>query len=272
MADNNRKILFTDIDDTLVTTDKNLTEENRTAILQFLKDGNILTISTGRALAGAIRLMKSLDLYGLPNTYISAFNGGQIFDTQKEETLYKKALDQEQIRFVDQCAREYGIHLQAYSDTVVLSESDNRNLRKYCDIQKLPFEIVPDLAEAVSSSCKLLGVDFFDPANVTGFRSYLKERAGDSMDIFLSNDWLLEIVAKGVNKGAALKFLASRLNIPVENTISAGDQENDVPMIRDAGIGCAMSNAVPMLKEVADYITENDNNHSGIAEIIRKFG
>lgn len=265
------KIFFTDIDETLVTTDKRLTDGNRKAIEDFLAWGNVLAISTGRALAGAIRLMKSLGLYGSPNTYISAFNGGQIYDTCHEKTLYKRALNQDQIRFINQCAREYGIHLQGYTDTSVLAEHDNDNLQKYCRIQNLPSKIVPDLGEALESSCKLLGVDFFHPENVTGFRSYLKERVHGDMDIFLSNDWLLEIVASGVNKGAALRFLADYLRIPVEHTISAGDQENDLPMIRAAGVGCAMKNAVPMLKDVSDYITENDNNHDGIAEILGRF-
>ena len=60
-------------------------------------------------------------------------------------------------------------------------------------------------------------------------------------------------------------------HIPAANTVAAGDEQNDLPMILAAGVGCAAANAVDEVKAGADYITENDNNHSAVAEIIRKF-
>lgn len=268
-----KKILFTDIDETLVTTDKHLTEENREAIEEFLSRGNIVAISTGRALSGASNLARDLGLYGRPNTYICAFNGGQIFDTYKEKTLFRKGLDRNQVRLAVSFAREYGIHIHAYPDREVISETDNDNLRKYCRLQKLPSKIVPDLADAIEgTTCKLLAIDFASPERVTEFRSLITDKVSDTMDIFNSNPWLLEIVPKGINKGNALRSLAEHLHVPIENTISAGDEENDIPMIRAAGVGCAMKNARQELKNAADYVTVNDNNHSGIAEILRKFG
>ena len=61
------------------------------------------------------------------------------------------------------------------------------------------------------------------------------------------------------------------LNILEKNAVAAGDEENDISMIEAAGIGVAMANATPRLKECADYITEHDNDHDGIAEVIDKF-
>ena len=270
-----RKILFTDVDDTLVTTDKKLTDRNMKAIDSFLDAGNIFAVSTGRALSAAKNLLKDLGYEGRQGVYICAFNGGQIFDVFSDKTLFRSALTQDQVDMVNQCAREYGIHLQAYSDTEVLSETDNENLRKYCRIQKLPSRIVPDLARAAgSSSCKRLVIDYEDPARVSSFREYLSRKLGqdDSVSFFYSNQYLLEVVPKGISKGYALRFLAEYLNIPVRNTISAGDAENDIPMIEAAGVGCAMANGTPAIRKAADYVTECDNNHDGIAEILRKFG
>ena len=56
-----------------------------------------------------------------------------------------------------------------------------------------------------------------------------------------------------------------------QNAVAAGDEENDISMIEAAGVGVAMANATPRLKECADYITEQDNDHDGIAEVIDKF-
>ena len=61
------------------------------------------------------------------------------------------------------------------------------------------------------------------------------------------------------------------LQIPLANTVAAGDQENDISMIEAAAVGAAMKNATDAVKASADYITENDCNHSGVAEILRKF-
>ena len=268
-----KKILFSDIDETLVTTDKRLTDENRAAIAHFLDTGNALAVSTGRALAGALHLMENLGLTGRKGIYLCAYNGSQIYDVYAGRTLYRRGLDAEDVRLVNRCAKEYGIHLQAYSDTAVLTETNDDNLRQYCEIQHLPFKIVPDLADAVKlPTGKLLAIDFSDPSRVQTFCTLLRSRLSGSMNIFLSNEFLLEIVPAGIDKGFAVSFLAKELSVPIENTISAGDQENDIPMIIAAGHGCAVRNGIQALKDAADYVTEHDNNHSAIAEILRKFG
>lgn len=74
-----------------------------------------------------------------------------------------------------------------------------------------------------------------------------------------------------MSKGAALVELCDRLGIGAADAAAAGDEANDVSMIRAAGLGVAMANAVPAAKEAADYVTQRDNNHDGIEEVIRKF-
>jgi hypothetical protein len=78
-------------------------------------------------------------------------------------------------------------------------------------------------------------------------------------------------VRKGTSKGAAVHWLCNYLDIPIENSVAAGDSENDISMIEAAGTGCAMQNATEACKNAADYITKLDCNHSGVAEIIEKF-
>ena len=67
------------------------------------------------------------------------------------------------------------------------------------------------------------------------------------------------------------EYLEKFLGLPHENTVAVGDQENDIPMIQNAAIGVAMKNSDKKAKEAADYITEHDNNHDGVAEVIRRF-
>ena len=270
--DNDRMILFTDIDETLVNTDKSLSRENLLALERFLDMGNIISISTGRALEGAAWLMKDLGLYGRKNMLITSYNGGLIFDTYSEEVLLKKTVPLDLMYRAFDLAREYGIHIQAYTDRAVVSETDNHHLRKYLSIQKLDVVFTDDIRSfSMEPSVKLLCLDFDDPSRITQFRRLFEAEFAGKLNCFNSNPYLLEIVPPGVDKGAALRFIAEHYQIPIRNTISAGDAENDIPMIRAAGIGCAVNNANDSLKAEADYITERDNNHAAVAEILDRF-
>jgi hydroxymethylpyrimidine pyrophosphatase-like HAD family hydrolase len=74
---------------------------------------------------------------------------------------------------------------------------------------------------------------------------------------------------KGCNKGRALKTLAAYLNISPSRTIAVGDNENDIPMFREARLGIAVKNAAPVAKDAADVVLDVNNNQGAIAEIIR---
>ena len=270
--DKDRMILFTDIDDTLVNTDKSLSRENLLALERFLDMDNIISISTGRALEGAAWLMKDLGLYGRKNMLITSYNGGLIFDTHSEEVLLKKTVPLDLMYRAFDLAREYGIHIQAYTDRAVVSETDNHHLRKYLSIQKLDVVFTDDIRSfSMEPSVKLLCLDFDDPSRITQFRRLFEAEFAGKLNCFNSNPYLLEIVPPGVDKGSALRFIAEHYQVPIQNTISAGDAENDLPMIRAAGIGCAVNNANDSLKAEADYVTERDNNHAAVAEILERF-
>jgi hydroxymethylpyrimidine pyrophosphatase-like HAD family hydrolase len=80
----------------------------------------------------------------------------------------------------------------------------------------------------------------------------------------------LEFLHPEGTKGHALRFLAAHYGIPIEETIAMGDAMNDHEMVEAAGLGVAMSNAVPALKAVADYVTLS-NNEDGVKHVIEKF-
>ena len=132
-------------------------------------------------------------------------------------------------------------------------------------------EVLPDITSLKEEPVKMLIIDLNDPAPLEDFRTWIASWAEGKIDTFFSSNEYCEIVNKGLNKGNALRQLAELIGVDIEDTIAAGDAANDISMIEAAGIGCAMSNATDDVKKVADYVTENDNNNSGVAEIIRKF-
>ncbi len=265
-------LFFSDIDETLVNTDKTLSDENHAAIEHFLSKANIFVLSPGRALKDASTLLKNLGLYGRENLLISSYNGALIYDTFQEKELSRTTIPLDLVGETFDLAKEFGIHIQTYTETSVVTEADNEYLQYYLKVQSLPVIYCDDIRNAnIAPPPKCLCLDFKHPEKITQFRSFFEQKIHGRLDCFQSNPWLLEIVAPGVNKGASLRYIAQLYNIPIENTISAGDAENDLPMIQAAGIGCAMKNADEALKEQADYVTKNDNNHAGIAEILNRF-
>jgi hypothetical protein len=102
------------------------------------------------------------------------------------------------------------------------------------------------------------------------FRKLITKKYGDVLDTMYSSPYYLELIPKGYGKGAAVRELAKTLNVPIENTIAAGDAENDNSMIIAAGLGVAMLNAAPGTKAVADIITEQDCDHDGLVPILSR--
>lgn len=265
-----RKALFTDLDNTLLSRTKELTAGNRAAIDGMLKDDHYLVLTTGRVFPSALQIAKKYKLMR-QGVFIICGNGSRIYDIGRKKTLHDQTLDREVIEKACAVAKECGIYIQGYNETYVLAESKCEELDTYCRIQALPYEVVEDLPAACGNqSAKLLAISK-TPEQAADFRQKAREALDGVADIFNSTPYYVEIVPKGVNKGAALEKLCHHLGIPVSQSISAGDEENDIPMLKAAGHGCAMSNAIDMAKEAADYITAADCDHDGIAEIIEKF-
>jgi len=88
--------------------------------------------------------------------------------------------------------------------------------------------------------------------------------------VLKSAPYFLEILDKRVNKGTGVKSLADALGIKPEEIMTLGDQENDIAMLEYAGLGVAMENAIPSVKEVANFVTKS-NLEDGVAYAIEKF-
>ena len=86
----------------------------------------------------------------------------------------------------------------------------------------------------------------------------------------ITKPFFLEFMNPAVDKGKSLVTLAQHLNVPMEQVIAVGDSYNDISMIKAAGLGVAMGNAVEAVKQAADYETA-DNEHDGVARVVERF-
>lgn len=267
------KMIFLDLDGTLMDDQKNIPAYNMSAIHDALTQGHKVIICTGRPLCSAKKLFHSLGMEQ-KGCYAITFNGGLIYDIFEQRTIFKQTLPLEYVRYIFKKAEEHGIYIQTYSDDAILCHQDMKEGRDYSLRLKIEREIVRDVFEVLGSEepCKTLAIaDGYDHKRLEDFRTVFSDWAPGKADIFFSCNEYLEFVPVGISKGAAVRFLADFLNIPIENTIAVGDAENDIPMIQAAGLGVAMKNASEDIKQHADYVTELDNNEGGVGEVIRKF-
>ena len=117
------------------------------------------------------------------------------------------------------------------------------------------------------NQCILTGEpDLLDEVEPIFFNRYCHEA-----QIFRSEPFYLEISPKNVDKAYGLKYLLRAIGISREKMVCCGDSYNDIRMLQYAGLGVAMKNAPESVKTVANFVTEHDNDHDGIAEVVERF-
>ncbi len=264
------KILFTDIDDTLLNKDKSVSRENREAIRRLLEQGHYFVLMTGRPIATGRIVIRELELTQ-PGCYMAAYNGGVIYDCAAGRILSERTLPMEVTKELIDEAHKEGIYVQTYQRDTIITEKDGKELEFYLSNAVMRYQLVDDLFSSLDKEPnKVILINVDDTDRLRQFQeshSYLEERSNS----FFSHDEFLEYCPKGINKGSGVHYISSFLGIPMENTVAVGDERNDIAMVRAVHVGVAVKNAHSELMKVADYVTEHDNEHGAIAEVIEKY-
>ena len=265
------RILFMDLDATLLCDDKTVSIKNRAAIQQALDGGNYVVVATGRPVESGRIVVKELGLT-MPGCYMIAFNGSVLYDCSADRVLYEKTIPIQYVYQLFDKAHRAGLYIQTYNQTDVLTEKHSPELDYYISHSKMTYKLQRDVTMALESEpYKVLLVNLESRKILEEFQAANAAWAEGKLNSFFSCNQYLEYCPLGVSKGAAIEYLCRFLNIPIEHTIAVGDERNDVSMIQTAHIGVAVANAVEAAKKAADYVTVNDNNHDAIAEVIEKF-
>lgn len=268
---NNKRILFTDLDGTLLDDQKKITPGNQAAIDEALENGHIIVISTGRPLASALIQAENLGLVK-KGCYAITYNGAQIYDIYNKKTVYGRCLSRDLAAPLFRAAAERDLYIQTYNTTHILTERVTPELKLYTTTIQIPYKIVNHIDDAlVEDPYKLIAIDLKSHEKLVAFQEEVLSQYRDKLDSFFSNDHYLEIVPTGISKGFAVQWMCKFLDIPLENSVAAGDAQNDIAMLEAAHIGAVMCNAFPGIAEHGNYVTKADNNHDGVAEIIHRF-
>ena len=245
------KLIATDLDGTLLPTGTEISPENIEAAKKAAAAGVTVTIATGRMYRAALPVAKNLGV----DVPIITYNGALI-RTVSGKTLFSSFLAPELIREVLDFVEEQGWYMQTYSKDCLYYPEHCRQSDRYEAAQLVQGEAVgwQGLKERTEEVTKLLCVT--DSGDETEERiAILREHFGDRLSIVRSNANYAEIVNKGVSKGEGLKKLAEILGVTIPETMALGDAENDLSILKEAGLSVAMGNAVPAVKELCDVET-----------------
>ena len=265
-----RKLFLTDLDGTLLDDDKQISPPTRQVLEKWTKAGHIFAFGTGRALTSALAIRQALGLEKLCR-YLVCYNGVQIYDALEKKMIFETGIRQETVLKIMDLAESLNVHCHTYQGPYIVARRETQALKDYGVHIHMPVIFSETIIEQlVMPPCLLLAIERQEPEKLKTLQQALKEQFSDEVTSYFSSSEYLDILPAGVNKGKALSTLASHLEIPIEDTVAAGDEENDISMVEAAGFGIAMKNGTERIRALADMITEEDNCHDGLATALRQ--
>ncbi len=257
-------LVVSDVDGTLVTTDKVLTERSRAAVARLNAAGIGFSIISSRPPFGLRMLVEPLRLR-LP---MGAFNGAALVSPDLK-LLDRRELPAEIVREAMAAFRSGSIGAWLFTaNHWLLENADGAYVGKEIRTIRTQPTVVDDLSDHLDAVSKLVGVSE-DFARLAACETHLRQLLGERASVVRSQRYYLDITPAGTSKGLLLAELARRLGVRIDEIVTIGDMENDVPMFRNSGFGIAMGNASAEVKGAANAVTLA-NDEDGFAEAIER--
>jgi len=265
------KLLVIDVDGTLINKNGEISPENCEALDRVRALGLQVSLSTGRSPQSSRNFIEKLSLDG----YHIFFDGAMVSHFHTGEIVYAQAIARELVEKVSLFAQDHDIYLELYSPTLCFASYENW----WTDADSGFFSIEPqigDLAGIWEQEDIIKGQLVMKSSDEKALAENLYRQFAGSLEFSevksptYPDATFINILALGVSKGKALEALALRQSTSLDRVIAIGDWINDIPLLQAAGLGIAMGNAHNELKQVADYVTLDVEEH-GLAAAIEKF-
>jgi Cof subfamily protein (haloacid dehalogenase superfamily) len=259
------RLLLSDVDGTLVTPTKVLTERTIDAVKK-LRDANIFfAITSGRPPRGISMFVEPLNL----TTPLAAFNGGVVIDRDMQ-ILEQRTIRDDLVNPTIEILTTHGMSVWVYqgSDWFVLDSKGPHIQRESLACQFEPTQIA-NFDEVGGGIAKIVGVS--DDTNVVSTdRSAIQVRFGTDVSATSSQTYYIDVTHPDANKGRVVDFLAAKFEIPPSQIATMGDMQNDLLMFQRSGFSIAMGNALDDVKLAADQETRS-NDDEGFAYAVENF-
>lgn len=264
------KLIAIDMDGTLLRPDHTISPAVKQAIAAARAQGVNVVLTTGRPYAGVQSYLQALQMTDAGD-YCITYNGALVQKASDGSTVTQIALNYDDYCYLEQLSCELECHFHALDRHTLYTA--NRHISPYT-VHESFVSTIPLVfceAEKMDPATQFLKVMMIDePAILDQAIARIPQAVKEKYTVLKSAPYFLEILDKRVNKGTGVQSLAEALNIKAEEVMAIGDQENDIAMIAFAGVGVAMANAIPSVKEAANFITHS-NLEDGVAYAIERF-
>ena len=259
------KLIASDMDGTLLTSDKRITPAVETAIRRASSAGVIFCLASGRPLCG---MKKYIDQLSLSSPVIAC--NGSVIAKPDGEILYRQCLEPDSAKEVLEFSRRFDVTTCVWSGDELFVSHINERTKHYSRLMSVDHMTLTENWEPVIA----MGIDkvlwHSEIESVQKYKKILAEELKADVNYFTSNPRFLEFVDSRVSKAEALQRLAQILDIDIDCTIAAGDGFNDLEMLRAAGVGVAMGNAPDEIKQQCQWVAPSNEN-DGIAALVEHF-
>lgn len=260
------RLVAIDLDGTLLNNDHVMSERNRAAVKAVLDRGIQIVLATGKTRYGAADVLSSLNL-----STPGIFSQGLIVYNADGGIRHQQTMDPVLIRRIVTFAEDRGFEMLAYSGNRLLVKTLTDRTRVIADFHEPMPEGVGPLVNILENTPINKLIAFGDEQKLRSLRWQLDKQLNGQVHLTTTTvQTQLEILPYGASKGRTFKALVNELGLRLEQTMAIGDGENDIEMIRAAGLGIAVDNANPRLKAVADEIVAT-NNEDGVAQALERF-
>jgi Cof subfamily protein (haloacid dehalogenase superfamily) len=255
-------LVVSDVDGTLLTKDKVLTDGAKAAARKLHDAGIGFTIVSSRPTIGMSFLIEPLEIT-LP---VGAFNGSSVVDAKLkpiEQHLIAPAVAQRSLDVLD----SFGVDIWLFSNERWYTRNPHG---EYVPHEKLAIKadptIIKDFTPHLTEACKIVGASS-DFARLQRCEAAMKEAVGREATAVRSQNYYLDVTPPGYDKGTFVADMSKRLGIPTDAVATIGDMENDLPMFAKSGVSFAMGNAADGIKRQATHVTDS-NERDGFAAAI----
>jgi hypothetical protein len=263
------KLVVIDVDNTLLDSQHKLSKRNEKAIKDALAQGTRVILATGKNYGACKSIIEQLGLKD-PGIYTQ----GLCIHDANGTLQHQQTLDIEVVRKVITFAEDRGFAVVLYAQGRILARAKTTVIEelntKWGD---LPLEYVGPLQNILDTTKvnKVVAMSAYDDRKAKSLRWQLNAQINGNARLMNGGvDHMVEVLPPGGSKGTALKSLLKEMKIDPQQVIAIGDAENDIEMVKLAGLGVAMGNAQQILKDAADEIT-GSNDEDGVAQIIEKY-
>lgn len=260
------RLFCSDFDGTLVRGDGTISDGTKKEIARYTAAGGIFTIVTGRMTPSILPRAREIAKDGI----VVSYQGAVISEIGTGKILKNACFGLREALNAVRLLEEGNHHIHVYTDGGLFANRRDEMLEAYEKVCAVTGTVLTEklsdwLERTKPPVVKILVM--IEPEKRLALKEELQEKLGENYFVTCSNDWLVELMPTGQDKGSAIRFLSEYFRVPKEEIAAIGDQLNDLPMLAEAGGRFAVGNAQEELKRIATVVKPCEED--GVAEALK---